>query len=111
MKIWELEWTEGRMYKASNGQILKVDSIGNLIDYYTPHKILCNLDFEPYIDWDEVAIDAKVWVSNDGKGWQKRYFSKYADGKVYAFANGQTEWTSDGWTNEWNYAKLVEEVE
>lgn len=65
------------------------------------------------IDWSKVEVDTKILVRNDGdKEWEKRYFSKYENGKVYAFTNGLTSWTvadSDYYVCGWEYAKLYNE--
>ena len=114
MKLWEIDWKAGRMYKASNGQILEVDLMGNLVDYSLnpiciSHKTLCSMDFEPYIDWSEIPIDTKVLVSNDGIEWKRRYFAKYENGLVYAFSHLGTSWTlSESDVIAWEYVKLPE---
>lgn len=67
---------------------------------------------KPEIDWSKVKVDAPILVANfeDGK-WRKRYFAKYEDGKVYAWVDGGTSWSSDNKTHKWNYAKLAESEE
>ncbi len=64
---------------------------------------------EPQVDWSKVAVDTPILVKDfDRKDWSRRYFSHYENGRVYAFANGLTSWTSyDDWKS-WNYAKLAE---
>ena len=111
MKLWELDWKTGRMYKASNGQILEVDLMGNLVDYSLnpirmSHKTLCSMDFEPYIDWSEIPIDTKVLVSNDGTEWKRRYFAKYEDKEIYYFLHGATSWSTKA-ISKCKYAKLL----
>lgn len=61
------------------------------------------------VDWSKVAVDTPILVGNDNKTWFKRYFARYKDGKVYAWLNGKTSWSS---INEfsfgnWKYAKLA----
>ena len=65
---------------------------------------------EPEIDWNNVKVDAPILVTNfeDGR-WRKRYFAKFEDGKVYAWVDGGTSWSSDNKTHKWNYAKLAED--
>ena len=67
---------------------------------------------EPEIDWSKVEVDTPILVTNfeDGK-WRKRYFAKFEDGKVYAWVDGGTSWSSDNKTHKWNYAKLAESEE
>ena len=112
MKLWELDWKAGSVYRASNGQILEVDLMGNLVDYSLnpisiSHKTLCFMDFEPYVDWSSVEVDTKVWVSEDRIVWHKRHFAKYEDDKVYCFAKGTTSWSNGGEMSVWTYAKLL----
>ena len=67
---------------------------------------------EPEVDWSEVEVDTPILVTNfeDGK-WRQRYFAKFEDGKVYAWVDGGTSWSSDNKTHKWNYAKLAENEE
>ena len=67
---------------------------------------------EPEVDWSEVEVDTPILVTNfeDGK-WRQRYFAKFEDGKVYAWVDGGTSWSSDNKTHKWNYAKLAESEE
>ena len=67
---------------------------------------------EPETDWSKIKIDTPILVTNfeDGK-WCKRYFAKFEDGKVYAWVDGGTSWSSDNKTHKWNYAKLAESEE
>ena len=59
------------------------------------------------IDWDNVAIDTRVFVSLDKKVWHKRRFSRYEDGKVYVFVNGGDSWSSEGKDEYWEYVELI----
>lgn len=65
---------------------------------------------EPEVDWSKVAVDTPILVrDNVNHFWSKRHFAKYYDGKVYAFINGATSWTtSDGDIYAWKYVKLPE---
>ena len=62
------------------------------------------------IDWSKVPVDTPILVSNDNKGWIKRYFARYEDGNVYCWLNGKTSWTAicELSIGHWDYAKLVE---
>ena len=62
---------------------------------------------EPTVDWSKVEVDTKVFVSDDGNDWYKRYFARYENGIVYCWDMGATSWTARI-TNDWNYAKLAE---
>ena len=59
------------------------------------------------VDWSKVEVDTPILVSTSGQDWIHRHFAEYRDGRVYAFDDGATSWTS----NEkiaWLYAKLAE---
>ena len=117
MKLWELDWTEGKQYRnlcAGNSHIIYTVEKRNLVgaNGFTIHaeyrtSELADIDFEPVADWSKVAVDTKVLVSDDGENWRKRYFAKYEDGKIYVFINGATSWVG-GMTQRWKYTKLVE---
>ena len=66
---------------------------------------------EPEIDWSKVEVDTPILVANfETNGWSKRYFAKYEDGRVYAWSDGKTSWSTDTVTR-WKYAKLAESEE
>lgn len=65
----------------------------------------------PEIDWSKVKVDTPILVRDyESEEWVRRYFAKFADGKVYAWSDGATSWTADGECDVsfWNYAKLAE---
>ena len=63
---------------------------------------------EDEIDWNKVEVDAKVLVRDKPYNeWEKRYFAKYIDGKVYVFKEGKTSWNSIG-IEHWQETKLYE---
>ena len=67
---------------------------------------------EPEVDWSKVKIDTPILVRNfKDNHWYKRYFAKFADGKVYAWRNGRTSWNSTIEHEDWKYAKLAEQEE
>lgn len=65
---------------------------------------------EQEVDWSKVEVDTPILVSEDAKGWNKRYFAKFTNGIVYAWMGGATSWTADNEydVNPWKYAKLAE---
>lgn len=66
---------------------------------------------EPEIDWSKVPVDTKIFVRNckDDK-WIPGYFAGYEDNIVYAFENGRTSFSLQGYGDVcWNYAKLAED--
>ena len=71
---------------------------------------IINGEFEEVVDWSKVPVDTKILVSEDGKDWCRRYFAKYEGGRVYAFMDGTTSFTSSSESSlSWKYAKLYEE--
>ena len=73
---------------------------GNTVDFGEPI-------WERPVDWSTVKVDTPILVSSDNNEWYKRYFSRYEDGIVFAFANGTTSWSSQRSDIDWRYAKLV----
>ena len=66
---------------------------------------------EPETDWSKVAVDTPILVRDSGKvQWERRYFSKYENGTVYAWGSGCTSWSAYGQNDitRWKYAKLAE---
>lgn len=66
---------------------------------------------EPEVDWTKVSVDTPVLVRNStGMNWERRHFAKNNDGKVYAWNDGLTSFTSNSKdrVTQWTYAKLAE---
>ena len=69
---------------------------------------------EPEIDWSKVEVNTPILVKNTEKEeWQKRHFARFKNGKVYAWYDGLTSWSTAGEddVNFWKYAKLAESEE
>ena len=69
---------------------------------------------EPEIDWSKVEVDTPILVrysEDEDEEWLKRHFAKYENGKVYAWFDGCTSWSTEGHMVIWNYAKLAESEE
>lgn len=68
-------------------------------------------DIKEEIDWSKVPVDTKILVRDGEKEeFRRRYFSKYENGKIYAWESGRTSWNSD--VDEvtcWEYAKVSED--
>lgn len=119
MKLSQIDWTDGKQYKGyylygtakiwtvKSGSL--VNSLGDITEIY-PLEIISEIDFEPWVDWSKVKVDTKLLVSNNGTQWDKRYFAKYEDGKIYCFMHGATSWSikADYEISIWKYAKLAE---
>lgn len=66
---------------------------------------------EPEVDWSKVKVDTPILVSDyEEHDWVKRYFAKFENGKVYAWAHGGTSWSKDD-VYCWKFAKLAEREE
>lgn len=66
---------------------------------------------EPEVDWSKVEVDTPILVrqtEDEDREWERRHFAKYENGKVYAWGEGYTSWSSEGHMVIWNYAKLAE---
>lgn len=61
------------------------------------------------IDWTKIAIDAPIKVGTSKNGpFVLRYFAKYENGHVYAWANGATSKTTETHVYmPWEYAELA----
>lgn len=82
---------------------------GELELLYPEKAIELVMSYEPKVDWTKVPVDTKVLVSNCKKGnWIKRHFAKYEDGKIYAYDDGKSSFTTDV-IFSWNYGKLYKE--
>lgn len=69
---------------------------------------------KPEVDWSKVKVDTPILVRNTEKEeWQKRHFARFKNGKVYAWYDGLTSWSTAGEddVNSWKYAKLAESEE
>ena len=66
------------------------------------------------IDWTKIPVDTKVLVRNShNHRWDKRYFAKYENGKVFTFINGYSSWSviNTNYITSWKYARLAETEE
>jgi hypothetical protein len=67
---------------------------------------------EPPVDWSKVPVDTKILVrDSENETWKKRHFAKFENGKIFAWANGVTSFSSESsdsitW---WMKVKLAEE--
>ena len=67
---------------------------------------------EPEIDWSKVPVDTPILVKFvEDEEWEERHFAKYENGKVYAWSDGCTSWSTRGHMIAWRYAKLAESEE
>lgn len=62
---------------------------------------------KPEINWSKVPVDAKIWVKNSHDPiWLPRYFAEYKHGKVYAWLQGKTSFTTSE-EQSWDCAELA----
>lgn len=85
-------------------------------DECSPKKVKQWLQSEyvEQVDWSKVKVDTPILVKRSKEAeWERRYFAKFVDGKVYAWMGGATSWTADSEyrMNFWEYAKLAESEE
>ena len=68
---------------------------------------------EPEVDWSKVKVDTLIYVRcSDDEKWVPRYFAKFEDGRVYAWSDGTTSFTTPiAGAVDWEYAKLAESEE
>lgn len=62
------------------------------------------------IDWSKVPVNTPILVrENNNDEWLRRHFADYKGGKVYAWVEGKTSWSTE--VDEpvtWEYAKLAD---
>ena len=95
------------LFKARGANTLVFDQRGI-------ENILKPYEEEHEIDWYKVAVDTPILVrDSEDETWRHRYFAKYVNGVVYAWAVGRTSWSvsNDDDIFIWNFAKLAEEGE
>lgn len=64
---------------------------------------------KPEVDWAKVKKDTLIEVRENGeRPWDRRYFAKYQDGKIYAYLDGRTSKT-ESQIIDWEFARLAEE--
>ena len=68
---------------------------------------------EPNVEWSKVPVDTKILVrDSENEMWKKRHFAKFEDGKIFAWASGETSFSAynSDFTKEWNQGKLAEDT-
>ena len=68
---------------------------------------------EPPVDWSKVPVDTKILVrDSENEMWKRRHFAKFEDGKIFAWASGETSFSvyNSDFTKEWNQGKLAEDT-
>lgn len=94
------------------------------LGHFTPRiKIECTcfkvndqmIDIAEYlgiIDWSKVPVDTPILVRDcNGYNWERRYFAKVENDKIYAWDGGATSWSvgnGERCFTSWRHAKLAE---
>ena len=63
------------------------------------------------VDWSKVKVDTPILVKNEKENIEyRRHFARFENGKVYAWGDGATSFTSNDeyHVTSWDYAKLAE---
>ena len=110
-KEYKVEERTYEVVESFNGNLnLKNIDSRNYIEYEISLVDIVNSEFEEYLDWSKVSVDAKVLVSDNGKLWYKRHFAKYENGSVHVFPDGHSSFTTEvsDIIYPWKYAKLYE---
>lgn len=93
----------------SSNDVMKVFKSQGLGIFENTLKYALELIWErKEVDWSKVPVDTKVLVrTQDTEEWNKRYFSKYENGRFYTFNDGKTSFTCKQCT-DWEYCILYE---
>lgn len=84
-------------YGDNKSAIVNPLEIAILQELLKPRLYIAIEDYIDVVDWENVPVDTPVLAKdNDEDNWHKRYFAKYENGGLFAFAYGQTEWSSNG---------------
>ena len=77
--------------------------------YYTSQML--EMEFEEISEWSKVPVDTLVEVSDDGKGFIKRYFAKYERGMIFTWSDGRSSKTaySENDVVKWEMANIIRE--
>lgn len=108
----------GRISGMCNGVICiecplsKYEANCNAAELLYPEKALNTvMSYEPKVDWAKVPVNTKILVrDNEEDVWRKRHFASYKYGKIYAYNEGETSFSSVC-SFPWKCAKLYEDDE
>ena len=94
----------GHVYLESRENFKKIEENFFLDD-------ISGMRFKEVIDWTKVPVDTLVEVSDDGKGFIKRYFAKYESGVIFAWGDGRSSKTAYGKSDvvRWKMANIIRE--
>lgn len=101
--MYELGYRTAEVAK-SGVSFYKGDTLMTVCTPRVPTELTCFADkwqcidigeYLDIVDWENVEVDTPIFVKMKGdKVWKCRYFSKYENGKVYAWVDGKTSWSN-----------------
>lgn len=104
------EWfgcTECKYNNTACAEPSEIECIG--IEEHISDVMMFETFDKPKIDWSKVEKDTLIEVRENGeRPWDRRYFAKYQDGKIYAYLDGRTSKT-ESQIIDWEFARLAEE--
>ena len=112
--IEKRKWEVGQIKDLNIYDLFDCDYYDTINSFNLHISELAEMNFEEVIDWSKVPVDTKVLVRDKkDEGWNKKYFAKYKDGRVYTWTWGKTCFDDDGNEDiiDWEYAKLYNEGE
>ena len=103
------KWTIRRVATSNQFEFYNKKD-GRMTDLYYTSQML-EMEFEEISEWSKVPVDTLVEVSDDGKGFIKRYFAKYESGLIFVWGDGRTSKTaySENDVVGWEMANIIRE--
>ncbi len=92
----------GHVYLQSRENFKKIEE-----NFYL--DTILGMSFEESLKWEEVSVDTKVLVSNDGEDWYNRHFAKYdkENKNIYTWVDGKTSFTTE-LKEKWLYFDTID---
>jgi len=116
MKIWEIDFSKenveykdntDRRWRVRYGGLYDVEEDIGATDVYSLSSLL-DMCFKRVADWSKATNNDRILVKDKkGDNWRNRHFARYENGKVFAWEDGRTSWTTTS-AMCWEYAKLAE---
>ena len=102
----------GRVDVMVGGRIRCAGLIGKVLPSLNENEILDIAEYLGIIDWSKVPVDTPILVRDcNGYNWERRYFAKVENDKIYAWDGGATSWSvgnGERCFTSWRHAKLSE---
>jgi hypothetical protein len=96
-------------YGDKKSAIVSTLEVAILQELLKPYLYIAIEDHIDIVDWKSIPVDTLIKVRKADYGWVYRYFARYENGMVFAFANGATSVTASSLDAVIGYkeAKLV----